>query len=147
MNNMKEVKVKLWRRLAAALYDAILLLACYFVVAMVGVALNGGEAVNGLILFWVLLFITWCFFVKFWCYSGQTLGMQVWKVKVVNLDGDVLNWKQASIRIIVAMISWLVFGLGFIWSMFNKEGYAWHDLVSQSKLVFIDHKKNQQQNL
>lgn len=138
---MQERKVRLWRRLAAAGYDAILLIAIYFVVALIGVILNGGEAVNGFILFCILVFISWCFFVKFWCYPGQTLGMQVWKIKVVNLNGKNLNWRQATIRMLIAIVSWAVCGLGFFWSLFNKEGRTWHDQVSQSKLVFIDHKK------
>jgi uncharacterized RDD family membrane protein YckC len=72
-------KVHLWRRLAAAFYDSLLLIALYFVVGWVAVMANNGEAVEGFWLFWLLLLIAWGFFVKFWRYPGQTLGMQVWK--------------------------------------------------------------------
>lgn len=138
---MNQVQVVLWRRLAAAVYDCIILLALYFVVTLVAVLFNGDEAVNGDILFWVLLFVSWVFFVKFWCSPGQTLGMQVWKVKVVNERGGRLTPKQASARMIFAILSWGVFGLGFIWSLFDKDGLTWHDKLSHTKLVFIDHKK------
>ena len=142
---MEERRVKLWRRLAAAFYDSLLLIACYFVITLVGIALNDGEAVNGDRLFWVLLLITWGFFVKFWCYPGQTLGMQVWKVQVLQANGNYLTWRQSSIRFFVAVLSWCCVGGGFIWAFFDKEGRTWHDLVSQSKLVFVDHKERQKE--
>lgn len=142
---MNQVQVVLWRRLAAAVYDSIILLALYFVATLVAVLINEGEAVESPIFFWTLLLITWAFFVKFWCSPGQTLGMQVWKVKVVNEQGGALTAKQASARMIFACLSWGVGGLGFIWSLFDKEGLTWHDKLSQSRLVFIDHKKQQNQ--
>jgi len=138
---MKEIKVALWRRLAAALYDSFLLIACYFVVALIGVILNDGEAVSGPWLFWVLFIIAWAFFVKFWCFPGQTLGMQVWKVQVISDSGGNLTYSQASIRMFAAMLSWAVFGLGFIWCLFDKKGRSWHDIISHTQLVFVDHKK------
>jgi uncharacterized RDD family membrane protein YckC len=140
---MNQVQVVLWRRLAAAVYDSIILLALYFVATLAAVMLNDGEAVDGTLFFWVLLFISWAFFVKFWCAPGQTLGMQVWKVKVVNERGGPLTVKQASARMVFAILSWAVFGLGFLLSLFDKEGLTWHDKLSQSRLVFIDHKKQQ----
>lgn len=146
VGSVEERKVRLWRRLAAAFYDGLLLIACYFVIALIGTILNDGEAVDGDKLFWVLMLITWLFFVKFWRYPGQTLGMQVWKVQVVSVDGYHLTWRQASVRFFIAMLSWACFGLGFIWGLFDKEGRTWHDMLSHSKLVFIDHKKRQQKS-
>lgn len=141
---MPAKKIRLWRRLAAAFYDSLLLIACYFVIALVGIGINDGEAVNGDILFWFLLLVTWVFFVKFWCYPGQTLGMQVWKVQVLDVSGHHLTWRQSCIRFFVAILSWVALGLGFFWALFDKDGRTWHDIVSQSQLVFIDHKKRQQ---
>ncbi|EAQ64221.1 hypothetical protein MED121_19129 [Marinomonas sp. MED121] len=140
---MDSIQVALWRRLAAAVYDSIILLALYFVAALLAVVINDGEAVETPLFFLALLFITWAFFVKFWCSPGQTLGMQVWKVKVVNERGGPLTSKQASARLVCSLLSWGVLGLGFIWALFDKEGLTWHDKLSQSRLVFIDHKKQQ----
>ena len=138
---MSQVQVVLWRRLAAAVYDCIILLALYFVATLIAVLVNDGEAVESPLFFWLLLFIAWAFFIKFWCSPGQTLGMQVWKVKVISDRGGALTMKQASARMIFALLSWGVFGLGFIWSLFDKEGLTWHDRLSHSRLIFIDHKK------
>ena len=134
-------QVQLWRRLAAAFYDALLLVALYFVVGWVAVIINDGEAVEAAWLFWVLLVIAWGFFAKFWCYPGQTLGMQVWKFQVVQEDGQRLTLRQASARFLLAFVSWGCFGAGFLWALFDKNGLAWHDRLTQTKLEFIDHKK------
>lgn len=142
---MNQVQVALWRRLAAAVYDSIILIALYFVASLVAVLINEGEAVESPIFFWALLFIAWAFFVKFWCSPGQTLGMQVWKVKVVNERGGPLTPKQASARMIFAILSWALLGLGFIWSLFDKEGLTLHDKLSHSRLIFIDHKKSKKE--
>ncbi|MCZ2723523.1 RDD family protein [Marinomonas sp. 15G1-11] len=84
---MDLIRVKLWRRFAAALYDSFLLLALYFILGWGAVLLNDGAAVEGPWMFWLLLLVAWGFFVKFWCHPGQTLGMQVWKIQVVSEEG------------------------------------------------------------
>lgn len=138
---MDLIKVKLWRRLAAALYDSLLLLALFFVMGWVVVILNHGEAVAGPWLFWLLFGTAWAFFVTFWCTSGQTLGMLVWKIRVVTEDSGRLSLQQASVRMFVALFSWAVLGAGFLWCLVDKDGRAWHDRLSQTKLVFHDSKK------
>lgn len=138
---MEAKRVNLWRRLAAAAYDTFLLIALYFVVGWVAVLANDGEAEEGFWLFWVLLALAWGFFIKFWCHPGQTLGMQVWKVRVVQLDGSPLTLRLATARYVFALVSWGCLGLGFLWSLFDKEGRTWHDRLSQTKLEFIDHRK------
>ena len=141
-DSLDGVKVRLWRRLAAALYDSFLLIALYFVLTLAAVLMNDGEAVEGTLVFWLLFLIAWGFFVKFWCRPGQTLGMQVWKIKVVTDDGLPLSWRQATARMLMAMVSWLCLGLGFLWCLVDKDGQSWHDRLTQTKLIFIDHKKS-----
>ena len=102
---------------------------------------NDGEAVEAGWLFWVLLFIAWAFFTKFWRFPGQTLGMQVWKFRVVQESGHRLTVRQATARYLFALVSWACFGLGFWWSLIDKDGATWHDKWTQTKLEFIDHKK------
>lgn len=138
---MDLIRVGLWRRLVAAAYDSFLLLALYFILGWGLVLLNDGAAVEGPWMFWFLLFVAWSFFVKFWCYPGQTLGMQVWKIKLVSESGQNVTLRQASMRFLLSIISWGVFGLGFLWCFIDKEGRSWHDRLSQTKLVYIDHKK------
>ncbi len=135
------IRIRLWRRLAAAMYDGFLLLALYFILGWVLVLLNDGAAVEGPWMFWFLIFVAWAFFAKFWCYPGQTLGMQVWKMKLVSENDQAVTLRQASVRFLLSLVSWAAFGLGFLWCLVDKDGRSWHDKLSQTKLVYIDHKK------
>ena len=85
----------------------------------------------------LLFFVLFGFFAKFWTHSGQTLGMQVWGIRVQNADGTAISLWQALLRFIVSIASWLCLGLGFIWSVFDKHKRTWHDLYSNTQLVRI----------
>ena len=85
----------------------------------------------------ILFFVLFAFFAKFWTHSGQTLGMQVWGIRVQNADGSAISLWQALLRFIVSIGSWLCVGLGFIWSVFDKQKRTWHDMYSDSQLVRI----------
>ena len=89
----------------------------------------------------ILLFVLFGFFAKFWTWSGQTLGMQVWCIRVQNADGSAISLWQALLRFVVSIASWLCLGLGFFWSLFDKQKRSWHDMYSSSQLVQIPKKK------
>ena len=67
--------------------------------------------------------------------------MRSWKIEVLDETNSTLNWKQASIRYFFALISLLLFGLGFIWAIFDKEKLALHDRLSKTKLIVIKNNK------
>lgn len=143
------------RRLAAIGYDALLCLALQLVtgfaykllqMAFIGEArlreLSESGALDGdPLLSSILLLTTFAFFAKFWTHAGQTLGMQVWGIRVQNADGTAISLMQALLRFVVAMASWLCLGLGFIWCLFNKQQRSWHDLYSDTHLVRISKRK------
>jgi uncharacterized RDD family membrane protein YckC len=52
----------------------------------------------------VLFLVLYLFFAYFWTRIGQTLGMQVWRVRIENLDGTSVSWTQALIRYVTAAI-------------------------------------------
>jgi hypothetical protein len=39
---------------------------------------------------------------------------------------------------LTAGASWLVFGLGIIWRVWQKNGKTWQDLSSKSSIIFVD---------
>jgi len=45
-----------------------------------------------------LFLVLYLFFAYFWTRIGQTLGMQVWRVRIENLDGTSISWTQALFR-------------------------------------------------
>ena len=84
--------------------------------------------------------LSFVFYAWFWVHGGQTLGMKVWSLYLIEPDGKFINWKTAGIRYITAVCSWLCFGLGFTWILLNKDKRAWHDISSNSRIVRIKKK-------
>jgi uncharacterized RDD family membrane protein YckC len=146
----------LGRRLAAMFYDSLLcvalLMVTTFIYKLILMAIMGEAKLRTLsesgsldgdpLLSTILLFVLFGFFAKFWTHSGQTLGMQVWGIRVQNADGTGISLWQALLRFVVSIGSWLCGGLGFIWMLFDKQNRSWHDMYSNSQLVRLPkHKK------
>ena len=141
----------LWRRFAAMFYDSLLVIALVMVTTGIYMAVAG--AVMGTdalkthldtggmsrdpfyktILFLAIFF----FFSYFWRRLGQTLGMQVWRIRVQNADGSGISWTQCILRFMVAIVSWLCLGLGFFWMLWDKDRLTWHDRYSESQVVLL----------
>lgn len=155
-------------RLLAALYDGMLVLALLFFVGAVlivagtlllGLEGQGSEAsrvlpgwYQWLVQFPITLLTIWGFYGLFWRRSGQTLGMQTWRLKTVTATGQLLNWPQTFLRCAMASLlplacgglTWLLNGhagmtalsllLGFmanyLWAGFNHRRLALHDMLS-----------------
>ncbi|MCT5467837.1 RDD family protein [Pseudomonas aeruginosa] len=147
------------RRLAAMFYDFLLCVALMMVVALVyqqGILrlIYGSEHLRELadrgaligdpLLSTLLVFALFGFFAKFWTHNGQTLGMQVWGLRVQNRDGSAISLLQALLRFMIAIASWLCLGLGFLWMLWDKDKRTWHDRYSESQVVRLPkntHKK------
>jgi len=131
------------RRMAAVCYDALLLLAVFFLATAIALPFNAGQAFAADQFFYpvYLLTISFVFYGWFWTHGGQTLGLRAWKIKVLTPDGQVLNWRQAGIRFIGGVLSWACLGLGFLWCLFDKNGLCWHDYLSKTRLVLQEEKR------
>jgi uncharacterized RDD family membrane protein YckC len=98
----------LWRRLLAAVYDGLLLLALWMVTVLFDAVLR---AIAGAPRNWgtlqICVFVVWLgFFGWFWTHGGQTLGMRVWRLRVVRDDGAPLNWISAAVRYAAMLLIW-----------------------------------------
>ena len=131
------------RRLAAALYDSMLLLAILFMASLLALPLMGDNPSSvALFLFRLyLLVIAFAFFTWFWSHGGQTLGMRAWRIRLQNRNPGPVSLWQLMLRFIVAIGSWLAFGLGFFWSLIDKEKLTWHDRYSMTELVVLPKEK------
>ncbi len=139
------------RRLAAMVYDALLLFGVLFAAALPVVALGawywGAEAftsdaplANRPWFTAYLLAVSYIFYGWFWTHGGQTLGMRAWKLQVLTTTGAPLDWWDAFRRFAAALLSWLPAGLGFIWQLVDRERLSWHDRLSGTRLVRIPKK-------
>lgn len=126
------------RRLAAIVYDLFLLCAIFFVATALLLPFNAGEAFTGQQFFYplYLLVVSFIFYGWFWTHGGQTLGLRAWKIKVLTLDQQPINWTQALLRFIAAILSWSFFGLGFLWILIDKNHRGWHDHLSHTAVFF-----------
>ena len=133
----KIITATLTRRLLALFYDVLLLLGVLFAVSALAVALNKGEAVTHPGYYLSLILTTFVFFAWFWKHGGQTLGMRTWKIKIISDIDDKITWRQSAIRFITAAAALLPAGLGLLWVLFDREGLAWHDRLSNTRLVSL----------
>lgn len=129
-----------FRHIAIIAYDALLLLAILFLATAIILPLNGGEAFTSKQFFFPLyvLAISFLYYGWFWTHGGQTLGMKTWKIRIATFDNKPLTWKLSFKRFLLALISWLIVGIGFFWILFNKKNQTWHDHLSQTALFFED---------
>lgn len=127
----------LTRRLAAMVYDLLLVLALLFLFGFIGVAISGGEA-NESQLFklsvWVVPFI---FYSYFWRKSGQSLGMLAWRLRIQTHQGTPISQLQVFLRLIAALVSWACLGLGYWWVLLDKQKRSWPDILSNSQTLLI----------
>jgi uncharacterized RDD family membrane protein YckC len=152
----------LWRRLAANLYDGLLLLAIWMCGGLVVVLLRG-EAVPPLT-WWFEIYLIGLAFGYFgwsWVRGGQTLGMRAWQLRVQRLDGSSLLWERAALRFLVGSLmvgaislgAWaargdgaqqlvgaLALGLGLLalgWTLIDRQRRGWHDLAADTLVVIV----------
>ena len=141
----------LFRRLFAIFYDSFLLLAILFMVSAIATIVNNGKAIEPgdaiYPIFVILIFsLSYLYFAWFWIHGGQSLGMKTWRIQLLSCDPEKnsnrpIDWKIAAIRFFSAIVSWSVFGLGFLWALFDKKNRCWHDLISKTVLLDLRNRK------
>ena len=129
------------RRLLALLYDSILIIGIYMSYVILVTYLNGSALESRLEIlflqfsFIIFIFLFYCYFWKF--NNGQTLGMQVWKIKLVSSGNEEININKMVLRCALSMIFSLVFLSNFIFIIFNKERKTLGDYFSKTKLLKV----------
>lgn len=143
------------------IYEAMLLFGIVFVSSFIFDVIT--QSRHALMLrharqFWLFLVIG-AYFVFCWSRSGQTLAMQTWRIKVVDLDGGKLpvikavvryclawmwflpamaldyqlglkEWQMAAV-VIVGMLAWACT------ARFDKQGQFLHDRLAKTRLIHI----------
>ena len=83
------------------------------------------------------LVLQFLYFGLLWNRSGQSFGMTVMNIRVNRPDGQTLpSFLRAGLRgSIVYWISGLIFGLGYLWALFDSNNEAWHDKIFNTRVV------------
>jgi uncharacterized RDD family membrane protein YckC len=138
----------LGRRLAAMLYDAFLVAAIWLLITVLHLGVLrlvlglsaeevGDGALQRLTLQLLLLAGAFAFFAFSWTRGGMTLGMQAWRLRVQTRDGCSITLAQSLVRYLVAWVSVLAFGLGYLWVLFDPERRSWPDIASGTRVVVL----------
>ena len=99
--------------------------------------ITGGEAVRPGNPFFrtYLLFVAFLYLAVPWVRTGQTLGLKAWRLRVERREGGPLTWWHALLRFLAALPSILPGGIGLLWVLVDREGLAWHDRLSGTRVV------------
>ena len=141
----------LLRRLAALLYDTLLVIPLVGVTVALASALEmwllgvseGGDyyQMNPHIVQLLSIACVAIFFTLFWRKGGQTLGMQAWRIKLVDGSGNTPGTARCLLRCAAALASLLPAGLGYWWWLVDKQGRYWHDHLSCTHLELLPKQK------
>ncbi len=151
-----------FRRCGAIVYDLLLAVAVYMIAGAIGFGvftaltsygvinmgnyehvsdlLNGNSLYKGIYQFWISLCVG-LFYISFWSYGGQTLGMRAWKLKIQHPNGQSLSMITAGARLV-----WSLLGIGNLWILINGDKLALQDMMTRSEVVVLSKEANQMRN-
>lgn len=139
---MSSTPASLWLRIAAGIYDLFPLVALWMLTAGAALLIVHGDvdpahpSLGWRFGLQIALFaVTAAYFVISWARGGQTIGMRAWRLRVVDADGNALGWARAALRFVVACVSLLALGIGYLWCLFDPRKRGWHDLAARSVFV------------
>lgn len=151
----------LGRRIASWFYEGILLFGVGFTVILLLIALGAilQIAVNGHLQVAVLFIIFGIYCTWFW-FKGQTLAMQTWSIRIVDVEGRPITQFRAIGRyclsylwiapplillspfqlalpeVLAAVVVWMA-----LWAMsshLHPQKQFWHDALAGTRLVLAD---------
>jgi len=108
---LASIPAPIWRRVAASVYDGLLLIALWMVILLFEIMIRDQllglprsvRLISALELLAGLAFFGW-----FWIHGGQTLGMRAWRLQVQRLDGRPLRWPVAATRFAALLLTWFI---------------------------------------
>ncbi|MDP1767068.1 MAG: RDD family protein [Methylotenera sp.] len=126
---------------ACLIYEALVIIALLLVSSAVFVLIFG-DSINGTKRYWMQLFLfitVGVYFVSCWQKSGQTLAMQTWHLKLENQEAHLLSFKVSIARYVLASVSLMLFGLGFLWALLDRDRLFLHDRLLKNRIIFVPH--------
>jgi uncharacterized RDD family membrane protein YckC len=120
-----------WRRVAAVLIDGLILGVLYGVLLLV---------VDYGIAYLLYLVANYTYFtVLEGGPSGQTVGKRALRIRVIDFRaGGPIGYGRGFLRNIAKLLSGFVFGLGYLWMLWDSEKQTWHDKLATTVVVPVD---------
>jgi uncharacterized RDD family membrane protein YckC len=106
----------------------------------VAISLIVGHSLHWMHYRWVgiVVVVIWypVYFAYQWALSGKTLGMALFGLQVVTVDGAAISGRQAVIRTLTLPFSIALFGLGLFGIVLRTDHRAWHDRTAKTCVVY-----------
>jgi len=129
------------RRLASMLYESMLLLgvlALTFLVPYLLLGVGFEIAPPGWFAWLHIFVVLGLYFVWYWRRHGQTLAMQTWRLQLVDVDdGRSLPLGRCWLRYALCWPSVLLFGLGLLWALVDRDRQFLHDRLTGGRIVLL----------
>ena len=131
----------LWR-LAAGLFDAVLLVSLDAVVILLTLRLaeldlQSLETLPVAPLAGFLILLNGGYVVVLTCAGGQTFGKMVFGMCVVDRAGRPVTISIALVRVLGYLVSVLPLGLGVVWMVLDTDRRALHDLLAGTRVLMV----------
>jgi uncharacterized RDD family membrane protein YckC len=75
------------------------------------------------------------YFCYCWSTTGQTLALKTWRLRVAGRDGRPPPRRLALARFLAALCGTVLFGVGFWWAFFDRDGLYLHDRLVGTRIV------------
>jgi len=137
------------RRLMAMIYDAFLLMGISFAYGVIVLLLrllfgdDTMKAPHNLVQLIIVIGLWFCyalFYVWCWRRTGQTLGMKSWRIQLQGCNQPIPSWQECWLRALLAPLSLIILGIGYLWCLIDKDGQCLHDKFSNTQVVLLPKK-------
>lgn len=153
------------RKVICLIYESLILLAVVFIASLIfHLIFRDTQADYFKPLFQLYLFVVVGYYCTwFWTHGGQTLAMQTWKIRIVTVEGGTLTIQRAIARYLctligilffvvidlivpfefinklhLVLISFVFFGFGFFWAIFDRDHQFLHDRLVGTRIVKLE---------
>ncbi len=127
------------RRLASLLYEFLLLLGIVAGLAIPLVFISAlANAPIPIATLRVYLFLGLAvYFLWHWHGGRQTLAMRTWRLRILTPSGMPASLTQLALRYTLAWPSYLLFGVGVLWALVDRDRQFLHDRLAGTRLIFV----------
>ena len=115
-------RARFFNRIGALLIDLVMVAFVAYLLEI-----HGGKT--------ILLFLAYR--VAHWSWRGTTVGGIICRLRLVRTDGAPIRFTEAAVRGLGSILSTLVFGLGWLWILWDEERQAWHDKIAGTFVVQV----------
>jgi uncharacterized RDD family membrane protein YckC len=133
-----ENKLILLSRTLAGLIDLIIVVLCtvVFIISadyFSGIVILDAVSIAEYAGLFLMVFLLYSIF--FLATSGQTVGMMITDLQLVGTQGGRPSIGQLFIRCFGYLLSVIVFGVGLLWSLFDRNNMCFHDHFSNTSVT------------